>query len=153
IVALYGAPGNLEARIEQKVKLTTESETGPTHSAFFNRGSVATQEYARRFQNKKPSEVGAAAYEWLSRGLFEALKTFLERATDQNWEIHGAVYEFQWPDALAAIKQARGRQVKVKVLFDDVVAYTTKKGKKTPKGPWFPNRKAIAAAKIKSVCV
>jgi len=110
IVALYGDPAALDPRIELSVPIATETETGPVHSAFFNRGSVATQEYARRFQNVPPSEAGPGAYEWLSRGLLEALTGFLQRA-GQGWEIHGAVYEFQWPAALAAVKQAHQRCV------------------------------------------
>jgi phosphatidylserine/phosphatidylglycerophosphate/cardiolipin synthase-like enzyme len=147
IAALYGDPANLEPRIELEIKIKTETETGPIHSAFFNRGSVATQEYARRFQNEKPSEVGPGAYEWLSRGLLEALVAFLDRA-GQGWEIHGAVYEFQWPEALAAVKRAHERGAAVKVLFDNIKAYS--KGK--PKGPWKKNREAIAMAKIKALC-
>ncbi len=147
VVALYGDPVSLDPRIEIEIPITTESETGSTHSAFFNRGSVATQEYARRFQNEKPSKAGPGAYEWLSRGLLEALVAFLDRA-GQGWAIHGAVYEFQWPDALAAVKRARGRGVAVKVLFDDIEAYSQGK----PKGPWKKNREAIARAKIKSLC-
>ena len=147
IVALYGDPADLQPRIEIEIAVTTEAETGPTHSAFFNRGSVATQEYARRFENEKPSEAGPGAYEWLSRGLLEALVAFIDRA-GQGWEIHGAVYEFQWPDVLAAVKRASQRGAAVKVLFDDIEAYS--KGK--PKGPWKKNRDAIAAAKIKSLC-
>src|SRR5712671_6380849 len=49
IVALYGDPAALEARISVDISITTEVEVAATHSAFFNRGSVATQEYARRF--------------------------------------------------------------------------------------------------------
>ena len=147
IVALYGDPADLQPRIEIEVAVTTEAETGPTHSAFFNRGSVATQEYARRFENEKPSEAGPGAYEWLSRGLLEALVAFIDRA-GQGWEIHGAVYEFQWPDVLAAVKRASQRGAAVKVLFDDIEAYSKEK----PKGPWKKNRDAIAAAKIKSLC-
>lgn len=148
IVALYGDPANLDARIELEVPITTETETGATHSAFFNRGSVATQEYARRFLNEKPSQAGPGAYEWLSRGLLEALVAFLDRA-GQGWEVHGAVYEFQWPAALAAVKRAHDRGAAVKVLFDDIEAYDSK-GK--PKGPWQQNREAIAAAQIESLC-
>ena len=147
IVALYGDPADLQPRIEIEIAITTETETGPTHSAFFNRGSVATQEYARRFENEKPSEAGPGAYEWLSRGLLEALVAFIDRA-GQGWEIHGAVYEFQWPDVLAAVKRASQRGAAVKVLFDDIEAYSKEK----PKGPWKKNRDAIAAAKIKSLC-
>jgi phosphatidylserine/phosphatidylglycerophosphate/cardiolipin synthase-like enzyme len=145
--ALYGEPGDLEPRVEVEIAVTTESETGPTHSAFFNRGSVATQEYARRFQNETPGKAGPGAYQWLSRGLLEALVAFLDRA-GAGWEIHGAVYEFQWPAALAAVKRAHGRGAKVRILFDDVEAFSDGK----PKGPWNGNREAIKAAKIKQLC-
>jgi phosphatidylserine/phosphatidylglycerophosphate/cardiolipin synthase-like enzyme len=148
IVPLYGDPANLESRGEVDVQITTEVEVGPTHSAFFNRGSVATQEYARRFQNKPPDKAGPGAYEWLSRGLLEALVAFLDR-TGPGWSIHGAVYEFQWPAALAAIKAAHQRGATVKILFDDIEAYDSK-GK--PAGPFKLNRDAVAAAKIKSLC-
>jgi len=148
ISALYGDPANLDPRIEVAMPVRTEEETGPTHSAFFNRGSVATQEYARRFQNAKPSDAGPGAYEWLSRGLLEALLAFLDRA-GAGWEIHGAVYELQWPDALAAIKRAKGRGASVNILFDDLEGFD-KKG--NPRGPWQKNRNAIALARIKALC-
>ena len=142
VVALYGDPADLEPRIEMEIEITTEVPTGPVHSAFFNRGSVATQEYARRFENKPPNKAGEGAYEWLSRGLLEALVEFLGRAKE-GWSIHGAIYEFQWPEALAAIKEAKHRGATVKILFDDI---------KKANGPRKANRKAIAKAKIKSVC-
>jgi phosphatidylserine/phosphatidylglycerophosphate/cardiolipin synthase-like enzyme len=142
IVALYGDPANLEPKIEMEVDITTEVPTGPAHSAFFNRGSVATQEYARRFENKKPSEAGPGAYEWLSRGLLQALVEFLGRAKE-GWSVHGAVYEFQWHEALAAVKDAKKRGAKVKILFDSIEG---------DKGPRKANLKAIADAKIKGLC-
>ena len=142
ILALYGDPANLQPKIEMKMNVTTEVPTGPGHSAFFNRGSVATQEYARKFQNEKPSVAGQGAYDWLSRGLLEALVEFLGRAKT-GWSVHGAVYEFQWPGALAAVKEAHKRGAKVKILFDDIDSGT---------GPRKNNRKAIEAAKIKSLC-
>lgn len=142
IVALYGDPANLKPKIEMEINITTEVPTGPGHSAFFNRGSVATQEYARKFQNEKPSVAGQGAYDWLSRGLLEALVAFLGQAKT-GWSVHGAVYEFQWPEALAAVKEAKKRGAKVTILFDDIAG---------PKGPRKANRKAIADAKIKALC-
>jgi phosphatidylserine/phosphatidylglycerophosphate/cardiolipin synthase-like enzyme len=147
VVALYGDPSGLTADRSVTIEISTEAEEGPTHSAYFNRGAVASQEYARRFQNKMPAEMGQGAYDWLSRGLLEALLRFLGRASS-GWSIHGAVYEFQWPAALAALKAAHARGAKVKVLYDDREAYT--KGK--PTGPWKKNRAAVAAAKIKTLC-
>lgn len=149
VVALYGEPGDLKVNGEATVSVTTERETDATHSAFFNRGSVATQEYARRFQNQPPSVAGAGAYEWLSRGLLEALLAFLARADGPAWSIHAAVYEFQWPAVLEAVKDAHARGATVRVIYDDIEAYD-KKG--DPKGPFQKNRDAIAAAKIKSLC-
>jgi hypothetical protein len=146
IVALYGDPAHLNPKHEVKVGITTEVETGPVHSAFFNRGSVATQEYARKFLNVPPSKAGPGAYEWLSRGLLEALTAFLNRA-GAGWEVNGAIYEFQWPAALAAVKGAHDRGAKVKILFDDIGGGKTSSG-----GPTKKNREAIAAAGIKPLC-
>jgi phosphatidylserine/phosphatidylglycerophosphate/cardiolipin synthase-like enzyme len=138
VVALYGDPADLKQRIAVDVEIRTETEVGAVHSAFFNRGSVATQEYARRFQNQPPNVAGPGAYQWLSRGLLEAFKAFLERA-GAGWEVHGAMYEFQWPDALAAVREAHRRGAEVHVIFDDV-------------GPKQKNESAIEAAHIKALC-
>jgi phosphatidylserine/phosphatidylglycerophosphate/cardiolipin synthase-like enzyme len=138
VVALYGDPASLQQRISVEVEITTETEAGAVHSAFFNRGSVATQEYARRFQNQPPNVAGPGAYQWLSRGLLEAFVAFLGRA-GAGWEVHGACYEFQWPEALAAVRAAHQRGAKVHVIFDDM-------------GPAQKNTDAIAAAHIKALC-
>src|SRR4029077_25158 len=69
IVAMYGDPGALEQRTSVDVSVTTEPIAEAEHTIHFNRGSAATQEYARRFQTKRPHDVGQAAYDWLSRGL------------------------------------------------------------------------------------
>jgi phosphatidylserine/phosphatidylglycerophosphate/cardiolipin synthase-like enzyme len=138
VVALYGDPADLQQPIAVEVEVTTETEVGALHSAFFNRGSVATQEYARRFQNKPPDVAGEGAYEWLSRGLLEAFEAFFLRA-GAGWEVHGACYEFQWPDALAAVRLAHQRGVKVHVIFDDM-------------GVAAANTAAIEEAHIKSLC-
>jgi hypothetical protein len=143
VVALYGDPAQLQPQIEVEIAIKTERETGPAHSVFFNRGSTATQEYARRFQNEPPSKAGPGAYQWLSRGLLEALVAFLDTAGPDS-AIHGAVYEFQWPEALDAVKRAKKRGAYVRILFDDIGGGTS--------GPSKKNRAAIAATKIKSLC-
>lgn len=156
VVCLYGDPDNLEERRSIEVTIRTEKETGPTHSVFFNRGSVATQEYARRFLDKKPSEAGRGAYEWLSRGLLEALIEFIGRAKT-GYSLHGAIYEFQYGvknsfqynDILVAISEAKKRGVNVQILYDDVEQYD-KDGNVL--GPWEKNREAVDDANIKSIC-
>lgn len=148
IVAMYGEPGNLEAKRALSVDVTTESELGGVHSVYFNRGSVATQEYARRFLNRPPNVAGPGAYEWLSRGLVEALIDFIGEAKRGD-SLHGAIYEFQWPDVLKAFKEAKKRGAKVTVIFDDVEAYDKDN---EPKGPWRRNRDSIIAAGLKTIC-
>lgn len=148
IVCMYGDPANLDPRREIKVNVKTEKETGPKHSVFFNRGSVATQEYARKFLNKKPSESGTGAYEWLSRRLLEALIDFIKRAKS-GYSIHGAIYEFQYGvtnqfqygDILIELKEAKKRGAKINILYDDV---------NNAKGPRKGNRSAVATAGIGS---
>lgn len=60
--ALYGESHDADTtdlvpRYEVEISVTTEVPNGPVHSAFFNRGSVATQEYARRFENHRQKVV------------------------------------------------------------------------------------------------
>jgi hypothetical protein len=57
---------------------------------------VGSQEYARRFQNRRPDEVGPAAFEWLSRGLVEGLETYIAQAGAGD-ELLGAFFEFKSP--------------------------------------------------------
>jgi phosphatidylserine/phosphatidylglycerophosphate/cardiolipin synthase-like enzyme len=144
VVPIFGKPGALREGPEVEVRVTTEVELGKPHSVFFNRGSVATQEYARRFQDKKPSDLAgeeqAAAYGWLSRGLHEAMLAFIGRA-GQGCGLRVAMYELIWPDVLGALREAAGRGADVKVLYHG-----------TPGGTATANEAAIAAAQIKGLC-
>src|SRR5215208_2623729 len=79
-----------------EVTVTTEAEQGETHSIYFNRGSVASQAYARDFLNTPPSKFTnpaqrAAAYRFLSRGLEDAMLAFIAQANGPTFELHGAV--------------------------------------------------------------
>jgi hypothetical protein len=144
VVALGGTPDKLTQPLEVTVQVDTEPEIGQQHSVFFNRGSVATQEYARRFLNIKPSKLTAgeqvAAYAWLSRGLFEAFEAFLERAADNNFGLHAAMYETRWASAVDCFKNASARGATVELLYDDIAAA----------GPGADNAAAIAAAGLQA---
>jgi phosphatidylserine/phosphatidylglycerophosphate/cardiolipin synthase-like enzyme len=147
VIPLYGKPAALEEGPEVKVQVSTEPELGKPHSVFFNRGSVASQEYARKFQNRAPSamlieEEKTAAYRWLSRGLEEALLAFIERASGSGWGLHGAVYEFRWQSVLAALKAAAARGADVSILYDGIEGGSAVE----------QNEIEIAAAKIKGLC-
>ncbi len=144
IIPLYGKPMQLKEGEEVRVRVQTEKEFGERHLILFNRGAVSSQEYARRFENKAPDKVGDAAYRWLSRGLIEALLSFIKRAKDSSYGIYGAVYETQWPDALKALKDVEGKGGQVRLVFDAIPK---------EKGPTARNTRAILDAKIKGLCI
>jgi hypothetical protein len=142
VVAMTGKPGALKQGASVSVTVTTESITGD-HTIHFNRGAAASQEYARRFQNRPPSEVGQGAYDWLSRGLVEGILAFIERAKGKGFGLKGAFYEFQWPIVLKALHDAKARGAAVEIVFDDIENET---------GPHGDNEDAIKLAQIKAAC-
>lgn len=144
ITAMSGRPGALVAGASLALDVTTESEDSGTHSVYFNRGAIASQEYARRFQDKRPSDVGAAAYAWLSRGLLEAIVGFIGKATNGAFGLRVAIYEFQWPEILDALKSAAGRGADVKIVFDAI--------ENAQEDPVRKNEEAIDAAGIAGLC-
>jgi phosphatidylserine/phosphatidylglycerophosphate/cardiolipin synthase-like enzyme len=145
-IPLYGSPSALEEGPRASVRVQTESEVGETHTVFFNRGSVATQEYARRFQNKAPDKLAGeereAAFRWLSRGLVEALLAFVARAKDSDYGLYGAFYEFEWSPVLDAVRAAHLRGAEVRVVY-----HAVGKG-----GTTEDNLAAIEEARILSLC-
>ena len=142
VIPLYGTPNKLERGPQVKVPIQTEPELGKPHSVFFNRGAIASQEYARRFLNIAPDKLEGdqqtAAYLWLSRGLREALLAFIARATGPQFSLHGAMYEFRWPEVLGALGDADARGVDTHIVYDGIPGQDAKE----------PNEDAIAAAGI-----
>ncbi len=144
VIPLYGTPKDLCEGEAVSVRLRTEAESGATHSVWFNRGAVASQEYARRFLNKAPDEIAdGAAYRWLSRGLLEALLAFIDRASDATYGLCGAVYEFQWGPVLKALGEAAGRGATVTIVYDAIEGGS---------GPCKKNKVAITDAGIVALC-
>jgi hypothetical protein len=90
IVPMYGVPKTLvpleAGAVELSVK--TESETDPSgHGVWFNRGSIASQAFAREFNNIKPSpqqldDPSQRVTQWLSRGLLEACLDFINETPE-----------------------------------------------------------------------
>jgi phosphatidylserine/phosphatidylglycerophosphate/cardiolipin synthase-like enzyme len=144
VVPLYGSPAKLKEGDSVSVRMATEPEFGEQHSVFFNRGAVASQEYARRFQNQTPDKVGEPARRWLSRGLLEAFVTFVSRAKGKSYGLYGAVYEFQWPKALNAIKSAADTGAKVEVIYDAIPGDSC---------PLNKNVEAITGADLTDFCI
>jgi phosphatidylserine/phosphatidylglycerophosphate/cardiolipin synthase-like enzyme len=73
--------------------------------------------------------------------LVEALVSFLEQASGANDELVGVIYEFRNLQIMAALKAARQRGAKVRILYGADADSTRK-----------PNEAAIAEAGIKGLC-
>lgn len=140
VIALRGKPEKLVEGQTVAVKVRTEGERLGKHAVFFNRGAVASQEYARRFQNQKPDKIGEAAYTWLSRGLVEALLEYIGEAAGKPCELYGAIYQFQNSRVFAALKKAKASGATVRVIYDG-------------DDQKEPNEAALKKSGIKSLCI
>lgn len=143
VVALRGSPSSPQDAETVAVDITTESAEipGSVHHVHFNRGAAASQEYTRRFGDKRPDDVGPAAYDWLSRGAAEAIKGFIERASGADFGLRVGAYEFTEDHVLQALKDASNRKADVQILYH-ARNDSTKTG----------NEKAIKAFGIGSIC-
>jgi phosphatidylserine/phosphatidylglycerophosphate/cardiolipin synthase-like enzyme len=149
VVPRYGTPEKLTSGPPATVDVTTETELGKPHSIFFNRGAVASQEYARDFNDVLPKDVvppelQAAAYRYLSHGLYEALLAFIARADGPEWSLDAAVYEFNWVPVLEALGEASKRKAKVSIVYDAIAGTS---------GPRAKSIVAIAKAGIGDLCI
>ncbi len=118
IIAMWGEPGNLTNGDDVSVTVKMDKEANVTNSVYFNRDVAGSQAYVKKFQNKNLKS-GKKAFDWLSRGLVEALISFIRQAKDQSWTIHATVYEFQYLPILKEFASAIDRGVKVMIVFDD----------------------------------
>ena len=147
IRALRGTPTNLRKLSEVKIDVTTESEEGGNHDVFFNRGAVASQEYARRFGNQIPNESNPddKRWAWLSRGAMEAIAAFTARAKNSSWGLRVAAYEFRLDLFADALRAAHDRGADVKILYDACANPADENGEVFPRDK---NRAAALAARV-----
>jgi phosphatidylserine/phosphatidylglycerophosphate/cardiolipin synthase-like enzyme len=117
VLALRGTPASPQEAENVAVKIRTESEHGRTHHVHFNRGAAASQEYTRLFGDKRPDEVGPAAFTWLSRGAAESIAAFIGRAVGPGWGLRVGGYEFTDENVLKALGAARDRGADVAILY------------------------------------
>lgn len=119
ITALKGAPKTLIPIEKVEVRISTESTKVGTHDIYFNRGTAASQEYVRRFGDTKPKNVpNKKAYEWLSRGLYEALENFVSTCKPNKHALRIAAYEFNYDCFLELIKETADKNVDIKIVYD-----------------------------------
>jgi hypothetical protein len=155
VVPRYGSPAALRSGRSASVEVMTEPELSGKHAVFFNRGAVASQEYARDFDDVLPrnlrGEIQVAAYRYLSHGLYEALLAFLDRAEDSRWSLHAAVYDFNWVPVLQALGEAARRGAKVSIVYD-AIDRRDRSGRSVGRGPLRKSLAAIREAGIEALC-
>jgi len=131
IVPVRGQPKKLEYGTPVEVEVKTENESEGEHAVYFNRGVIGSQAYARKFHNADPQKLtGAektAAYTWLSRGLYEAMRDFVQQAKSPRFGLRAAVYEFDYEPIIQEFGNALKKCRNVKIIFDARIA-SGKKG-------------------------
>ena len=146
IVAMRGQPGELYESDDVSIVVRMESERYGRHQVYFNRGVAGSQVYVRKFANKRPNDIGAKAYNWLSRGLIEALIDFIRRARGPDWTIHASGLRVSIYAYLKRVQVSADRGVQVKIIFDDKNHGKYYNG--IPRGPWKRNQEALKEAGI-----
>ncbi|MFZ2055768.1 MAG: phospholipase D-like domain-containing protein, partial [Candidatus Aminicenantales bacterium] len=141
VVALDNKPADLQEKASVEVTVTTDSEDAGIHKVWFNRGAAASQEYARRFQNRKPSVVGKPAFTWLSRGLEETMLSFIEQAKNAQHGLRVAAYQFTYGPVLDALRQAHLNGADIQIVYDARKDDIAK-----------PNNSAVQDAQIGGLC-
>jgi phosphatidylserine/phosphatidylglycerophosphate/cardiolipin synthase-like enzyme len=119
VSALGGPPSAPVATATVSLTVRTEVEDDGEHGVWFNRGVAGSQAFARQFAGWVPTSTPDEthpAMTWLSRGLGEALLAFCAEAQDDEWSIHGALYELTWGRALQAFGAARDRGADVQLV-------------------------------------
>lgn len=146
IVPKYGTPTNMRDGPSLTVDISTLSEDLGEHAIFFNRGVAGSQAYARKFGNIAPDDIKdpatrTLAFQWLSRGLEEAMLKFIGQANSADHALRATVYEFSHLPALQALAAA-SKKADVKIIYD-----------RRSNGPFVESEKAIAAAGIESLMI
>lgn len=119
VAALKGTPKKLVPYAQCTVNITTESPENGDHDVYFNRGTAASQEYVRRFGNVNPDKVkDNKAYEWLSRGLYEATTEFITSCKPGKHILRIAAYEFKYEPLLEIIKETIDKGVDIEIIYD-----------------------------------
>ncbi|MBV4458156.1 phospholipase [Pseudomonas sp. COR58] len=123
----YGTPD--APKLGESLELTIRSDDGhpANQSVIFNRAVAASQAFQRKFPDldaqisanrNLPIEAWPdAARQWLENGLLGRLQGFIQRATDGQWALDIAIYEYQLQAIIDTVNAAFDRGVQVRVLY------------------------------------
>jgi phosphatidylserine/phosphatidylglycerophosphate/cardiolipin synthase-like enzyme len=131
----YGTPGALRDGKPVTVEVDTEDPDDGQHGVFFNRGVAGSQAYSRLFGDyrrfylieKRGKErwqgfirpdalPDRKAWQWLSRGLEEALFKFIRQAKGPRYGLRVAAYEFDYLPALMELAAALESGADVRIV-------------------------------------
>src|SRR3954453_20130268 len=123
-----GKPESPKIEAGPTIKVRTESVRSGDHRVLFNRAAAASQAFSRKFPDVdaelakakaegKPQELPSEALAWLSRGVLEQIDGFIARAADATWALDIAIYEYELPAILDAVKAALDRGADVRIVF------------------------------------
>ncbi|MBW6474970.1 MAG: hypothetical protein K0B14_17720, partial [Anaerolineaceae bacterium] len=119
ITAKKGTPQNLTDFASTSLPVATEVIHADVHDVYFNRGVSASQAYIKRFGDNPPSAIpNRKAFEWLSRGLNEALEDFIRSCVPGIDSLHIAAYEFYYERFLDVVKATLDAGVDIQIVYD-----------------------------------
>lgn len=126
---VYGTPKQPEVVPGAVAEVRTESLTQGQHQVIFNRAAAASQAFSKRFGDfltqfdaarkaKQPvPPLPPEALAWLTRGLLDQILSFIGRAADENSALDIAIYEYELPAIIEAVRAARARGARVRIVF------------------------------------
>lgn len=144
-----GDLSNLREGPSIEISVRTEPTDLGKHAITFNRGAIPSQAFARQFGNFPPTnenDLEDEKVKWLSRGLLDAVLTFIGQARSSRFQIRAAFYEFKYLPVMEAFAAAARRGVDVKIVYE--AGSETSKGVSRPTTVTKGNEKAIEAQKF-----
>ncbi len=135
IVPFYGNPAHPEKDSLIQVRVLMEESEHKRHAVFFNRGVAGSQYYSNEFgqyrkyylndvygrkhweEYIKPDDVpNNKAWNWLSRGLEEAMTGFIKQADGSEYSIRASLYELTYGPVLDAFAAAMETGADIKII-------------------------------------
>ncbi|MDQ1397880.1 MAG: hypothetical protein QOG64_3139, partial [Acidimicrobiaceae bacterium] len=144
VLPMYGKPGALVPDPALTFDVRTEKDFDQGHGVWFNMGAIASQAFARTFENKAPTDAEQndptnPEVRWLARGLLKACLDFI-RNTPAGDGLRVAAYEFTYKPVLDELRTALDRGVDVRIIYHDTT--TSKREEKAA------NENAIALSNL-----
>lgn len=119
ITAKKGTPQNLTDFATTSVPVATEVIRADVHDVYFNRGVSGSQAYIKRFGDNPPDAIpNRKAFEWLSRGLNEALEAYVQSCVPGVDSLRIAAYEFYYERFLDVVKATLDSGVDIQMVYD-----------------------------------